>query len=275
MSCWGEALEQIGERGIKVKITGSGSISLGKALNIDFVQEVVTVASALQFIAPQTDVAIELGGEDAKSVSLPALIDRLNGGIEMSFELNRVQLLFSSQEEYDRFLSRHAKAVVPKAELETYSGNCFLGIDAGSTTTKIALIGSEGQLLYSYYANNQGSPIKTAMNAVADLKEHIPASAHIVRGCSTGYGEALLKSAFGLPDHLVFHRPGVHNPFRYLIHAFVQALHSLSLSPAKKHSLPHRKRSMRWLNSSSFSLTRSRPSLISERISSRLLRISE
>ena len=73
MSCWGEALEQIGERGIKVKITGSGSgsISLGKALNIDFVQEVVAVASALQFIAPQTDVAIELGGEDAKASPSP------------------------------------------------------------------------------------------------------------------------------------------------------------------------------------------------------------
>ena len=71
VSCWGEALEQIGECGIKVKITGSGSISLGKALNIDFVQEVVAVASALQFIAPQTDVAIELGGEDAKASPSP------------------------------------------------------------------------------------------------------------------------------------------------------------------------------------------------------------
>ena len=54
-----------------MKITGSGSISLGKALNIDFVQEVVAVASALQFIAPQTDVAIELGGEDAKASPSP------------------------------------------------------------------------------------------------------------------------------------------------------------------------------------------------------------
>ena len=347
-----EALKQTGECELKVKITGSGSINLGKALGIDFVQEVVAVASALQFTAPQTDVAIELGGEDAKiiyfkggleermngvcaggtgsfidqmaallqtdatglnqeaanykeiypiaarcgvfaktdiqplinegatkadlaasifqavvnqtisglacgkpirgcvaflggplhflpelkkafirtlkltpdmvvdpenshlfaamgaaleaedaeAVSLTALIQKLESGIVMAFELNRVQPLFTSQEEYDAFVARHARAVVPKAELERYSGDCFLGIDAGSTTTKLALIGSEGQLLYSFYANNQGSPIKTAMRAVEDLKQHIPASAHIVRSCSTGYGEALLKSAFGLDE---------------------------------------------------------------------------
>ena len=347
-----DALKQTGECELKVKITGSGSINLGKALGIDFVQEVVAVASALQFTAPQTDVAIELGGEDAKiiyfkggleermngvcaggtgsfidqmaallqtdatglneeaanykeiypiaarcgvfaktdiqplinegatkadlaasifqavvnqtisglacgkpirgcvaflggplhflpelkkafirtlkltpdmvvdpenshlfaamgaaleaedaeAVSLTALIQKLESGIVMAFELNRVQPLFTSQEEYDAFVARHARAVVPKAELERYSGNCFLGIDAGSTTTKLALIGSQGQLLYSFYANNQGSPIKTAMRAVEDLKQHLPDSAHIVRGCSTGYGEALLKSAFGLDE---------------------------------------------------------------------------
>ena len=148
------------------------------------------------------------------------------------------------------------------------------GIDIGSTTVKLVLLDEKGEILFGKYRRHRAHT-REALRELADLKEHIPASAHIVRGCSTGYGEALLKSAFGLPDHLVFHRPGVHNPFRYLIHAFVHALHSLSLSPAKKHSLPHRKRSMRWLNSSSFSLTRSRPSLISERISSRLLRISE
>ena len=80
------------------------------------------------------------------------------------------------------------------ANLETYCGDCYLGIDAGSTTTKLALIGQEGQLLYSFYANNKGNPIETAKSAIWNLKTMLPGSARIARTCSTGYGEALLKS---------------------------------------------------------------------------------
>ncbi len=75
-----EAKEQLGDCVLRVGITGSGSINLGKALDIDFVQEVVAVASALQFVAPQTDVAIELGGEDAKIIYFKGgLEERMNG----------------------------------------------------------------------------------------------------------------------------------------------------------------------------------------------------
>ena len=63
-----EAEQSLGNVGLRLKITGSGGINLGKALNIPFVQEVVAVAAALQKVAPQTDVAIELGGEDAKII---------------------------------------------------------------------------------------------------------------------------------------------------------------------------------------------------------------
>ena len=87
-----------------------------------------------------------------------------------------------------------------KANLETYCGDCYLGIDAGSTTTKLALIGQEGQLLYSFYANNKGNPIETAKTAIWNLKTMLPGSARIARSCSTGYGEALLKSAFSLDE---------------------------------------------------------------------------
>lgn len=75
-----EAREQFGECALRVKITGSGSINLGKAMNIGFVQEVVAVATALQKVAPQTDVAIELGGEDAKIIYFKdGLEERMNG----------------------------------------------------------------------------------------------------------------------------------------------------------------------------------------------------
>ena len=347
-----DARLELGDCALIPRITGSGSINLGKALEIPFVQEVVAVASALQHVAPQTDVAIELGGEDAKiiyfkggleermngvcaggtgafidqmasllqtdaaglnaeavnykeiypiaarcgvfaktdiqplinegatkadlaasifqavvqqtisglacgkpirgcvaflggplhflpelkkafirtlkltpettvdpenshlfaamgaalaaddqrSVPLTALQQRLEKGVEMAFELKRLDPLFASQPDYDTFRARHDNAVVAKADLETYQGECFLGIDAGSTTTKMALIGSDGQLLYSFYANNQGNPIKTAMNSMAQLQARMPEGARIVRSCSTGYGEALLKSAFCLDE---------------------------------------------------------------------------
>ena len=75
-----EARETVGDCRLRVKITGSGSINLGKALEIPFVQEVVAVATALTAVAPQTDVAIELGGEDAKIIYFTGgLEERMNG----------------------------------------------------------------------------------------------------------------------------------------------------------------------------------------------------
>ena len=346
------AEEQLGECALKIKITGSGSMSLGKALQIDFVQEVVAVATALKQVAPQTDVAIELGGEDAKiiyfkggleermngvcaggtgsfidqmaallqtdapglneaavsykqiypiaarcgvfaktdiqplinegvskadlaasifqavvnqtisglacgkpirgcvaflggplhflselkkafirtlhltddmvvdpenshlfaamgaalmaedanSTHIGELQDKLNKGVKLRFEIKRLDPLFENAEDYSAFRNRHEKAIVKKANLTEYKGNCFLGIDAGSTTTKMALIGEEGELLYSFYSGNQGDPIQTAINGIKKLKEQLPNTAIIVRSCSTGYGENLLKNAFGLDE---------------------------------------------------------------------------
>jgi len=347
-----EAREKLGDCTLQVCITGSGAINLGKALNIGFVQEVVAVAAALQHAAPQTDVAIELGGEDAKiiyftggleermngvcaggtgsfidqmaallqtdaeglnneakayqriypiaarcgvfaktdiqplinegaaradlaasifqavvnqtisglacgkpirghvaflggplhfltelkaafvrtlnlteettidlenshlfaamgaameavhaeAVPLTDLVAHLSQGVDMAFELKRLDPLFADRDEFNAFIARHDHATVRKAALADYAGDCFLGIDAGSTTTKAALIGTEGQLLFSYYANNQGNPIRTAMEAMALLQKQMPASARIARACSTGYGETLLKSAFSLDE---------------------------------------------------------------------------
>ena len=347
-----EAREKLGPCAIQVRITGSGAINLGKALNIGFVQEVVAVASALEAAAPQTDVAIELGGEDAKiiyftggleermngvcaggtgsfidqmadllqtdatglneqaahyrqiypiasrcgvfaktdiqplindgaaigdlaasifqavvnqtisglacgkpirghvaflggplhflselrnafirtlqltdetailpenshlfaamgaaleakdgeAIPLDQLIDTMTRGVQMTFELKRLDPLFASNEEYNDFCRRHERAKVGRGDLQSYRGDVFLGIDAGSTTTKLALIGSEGQLLWTFYDNNQGSPIKTAIRAMGELKKQLPEGITVTRACSTGYGEDLLKSAFGLDE---------------------------------------------------------------------------
>lgn len=138
--------------------------------------------------------------EDTEGQDIGLLIAALQSGVKLEFEIKRLPPLFENQAEYDEFRQRHSRSVVEKGHLESYCGPCFLGIDAGSTTTKLALIGEHGELLWSYYASNQGSPIKTAAAALADLQARMPGSAKIVRSCSTGYGEALLNAAFHLEE---------------------------------------------------------------------------
>lgn len=138
-------------------------------------------------------------GED-EAVPMDSLLERLEHGVMLTFGLKHLPPLFRNQEEYAAFNRRHAQAKVQRGDLATYSGKCYLGIDAGSTTTKVALIGEKGELLYSYYAGNSGSPIETARTAMRELMEKMPDTAVIARSCSTGYGESLLKSAFRLDD---------------------------------------------------------------------------
>ena len=348
-----KALNKLGDLKLAPVITGSGGLTLAKHLEIPFVQEVVAVSTALSDYAPQTDVAIELGGEDAKIIyfengnveqrmngicaggtgsfidqmasliqtdatglneyaknyqeiypiaarcgvfaktdiqplinegatredlsasifqavvnqtisglacgkpirghvaflggplhflselkaafirtlnlddehiiapdhshlfaaigsalnykedsitSLQALEDKLSSDIHMEFEVARMEPLFANEAEYDAFCKRHSGNNVQTAELSTYHGNCYLGIDAGSTTTKIALVGEVGSLLYSFYSNNNGSPLSTALRAIKEIYAKLPADAQIVHSCSTGYGEALLKAALLLDE---------------------------------------------------------------------------
>lgn len=344
--------EVTGEIELHPMITGSGGLTLSEHLNIPFVQEVVAVSTALNDYAPQTDVAIELGGEDAKiiyftggieqrmngicaggtgsfidqmasllqtdatglneyardykaiypiaarcgvfaktdiqplinegatkadlsasifqavvnqtisglacgkpirgnvaflggplhflpelknafirtlnltdeqviapehshlfaatgaalnykeeiSVSLSDMISRLSNGIKMEFEIKRMEPLFSSEDDYKEFTDRHNEHKVASMELKDYEGDCFLGVDAGSTTTKVALVGEDGTLLYSFYSNNNGSPLATTIRAIKEIYSIIPDSAKIVYSCSTGYGEALIKAALMLDE---------------------------------------------------------------------------
>ena len=118
----------------------------------------------------------------------------------MEFEVKRMEPLFEDQASYDAFCARHDRSRVATEDLRTYHGNCFLGIDAGSTTTKVALVGEDGHLLYHFYSNNNGSPLATAIRAMEEISRQLPDDAHIAWSCSTGYGEALLKSALMLDE---------------------------------------------------------------------------
>ncbi len=132
--------------------------------------------------------------------SMEEMADKLASDIRMEFEVERMEPLFADQAAYDEFTARHSRHHVGASALSGYQGNAFLGIDAGSTTTKIALVGEDGSLLYSFYSGNDGSPLKTAIRSLKEIYEQLPGDVHIVRSCSTGYGEALMKAAFLLDD---------------------------------------------------------------------------
>ncbi|MCM1305362.1 MAG: 2-hydroxyacyl-CoA dehydratase [Lachnospiraceae bacterium] len=132
--------------------------------------------------------------------SMEDMVSKLSSEIKMEFEVERMEPLFADRAAYDEFTARHNRHHVGAFPLSEYKGNAFLGIDAGSTTTKIALVGEDGSLLYSFYSGNDGSPLKTAIRALKDIYGQLPPDVHIVRSCSTGYGEALMKAAFLLDD---------------------------------------------------------------------------
>ena len=141
-----------------------------------------------------------LNAKPEVSTTLTALIHKLSGNIKLEFEVERMEPLFASAEDYEAFENRHNSHCVATADLASYEGNCYLGIDAGSTTTKVALVGEDGSLLYSFYSNNNGSPLATTIKSIKEIYTLLPPSASIVRSCSTGYGEALIKAALLLDE---------------------------------------------------------------------------
>ncbi len=343
-----ESKEIVGNREVQVVITGSGAMELAQLLKLQFVQEVIACTEAVQRYIPQTDVAIELGGEDGKiTYFLDTLEQRMNGScaggtgafidqmatlletdatglnelakkhkviypiaarcgvfaktdvqplinegvakediaasifqavvnqtisvlacgkpikgkiaflggplfflselrerfiktlhlkdeevilpqkpqlfvalgaallaqkedsIFLEDLLNRIedlgqsfsmkcslQPLFETEEERLAFRKRHTKHRVTEGQLETYQGDLFLGIDAGSTTTKLVLMDPEGVLIYSFYGSNKGDPLKLVEDKLKALYRLLPEGAVIRNSCVTGYGEALIKNTF-------------------------------------------------------------------------------
>lgn len=103
--------------------------------------------------------------------------------------------LFNNEEELKEFRDRHAKAKVDFRPLETYCGKAYLGIDAGSTTTKIVLMSEDKKILYTWYGNNDGDPLQKTIDILTEMYKHLPENVTIAKACTTGYGEHLIKSA--------------------------------------------------------------------------------
>lgn len=347
-----EVSENIKLEEVKIKITGSGGLGIAKWLDLEFVQEVISCSYAVKEYIPQTDVAIELGGEDAKLTYFEETIDQkmngscaggtgafidqmavllntdadglndlakdyekiypiaarcgvfaktdiqplinegvskndiaasifqavvnqtisglamgkpivgnvafLGGPLSFSSELrNRfietlqlseseieipengmlfvaigaalyaksspvidfntfakrvnetkmpldeasvfLEPLFEDEKSYEEFKIRHNKSVVERCDLSTYSGNAYLGIDAGSTTSKLVLITEDKKILHYEYKGNVGDPLNTIKTMISDMYNAIDLSKITIKNAySTGYGESLIKSAFKL-----------------------------------------------------------------------------
>ena len=140
---------------------------------------------------------------DSVYSSHPITVEKLRSKIEMlhmshddtSHPLNP---LFSIDEEYKEFKERHNKETVAKGDLKNYEGDCFVGIDAGSTTTKLVVIDRDGTLLYSQYGSNEGNPLQSVMQMLKKLYEEKPQKAIIRYSGVTGYGEKLIQTALNV-----------------------------------------------------------------------------
>ncbi len=127
--------------------------------------------------------------------------DEIESKIEKSTHERTVALhgepLFKNQEEYEEFKARHAKASVESVYPPDYrDGEAYLGIDCGSTTTKLVLIGKNGEILYSYYDSNKGNPVEIVRAQLEEIYKICKDNIQIKASAVTGYGEDLIKNAF-------------------------------------------------------------------------------
>lgn len=156
-----------------------------------------------EYFAPEnSEIYVALGAailsENNEIISSKELIKKLNSISEKEIEDNFLEPLFKNDKEYFDFKKRHDSSVVPKSDLKTYKGNIFLGIDVGSTTTKAVVLGQNGELLYSSYNNNEGSPLNKTLEILKELYILINKDTRIAKATVTGYGEGLIKAALGI-----------------------------------------------------------------------------
>ena len=152
--------------------------------------------NSLYYVALGTALAPGAGETDYQTLR-NELANYTNKGTYTSLEP-----LFKDESELRAFQERHAKAKLPTRDIEAYEGDAFVGIDSGSTTIKSCLVDPEGNLLYSRYENNNGNPVEAVRQFLIDVQSKYP-KVRLQKGCSTGYGEALIKNGFNLEYSIV------------------------------------------------------------------------
>jgi len=140
---------------------------------------------------------------EEKTFTFEGLLGSLETAPDTSSSLECQPPLFHSEEEYREFQERHGKMTVGQRDLATYSGEAYLGVDSGSTTTKLVLIDGEGNILYQYYSSNGGNPLPVIKGQLEHIYALCGDRVSIASSAVTGYGEELMKEAFGVDFGLV------------------------------------------------------------------------
>ena len=140
-----------------------------------------------------------LASFDTEEITTRELKEKLEEFKDAKYtETKPLEPLFKNEQEYDEFKKRHEKDKVKRGKLEDTKGDIFVGIDAGSTTTKLVAIDKDGALLYSLYGSNRGNPLTSVISMVKKLYSNIPDGAILRYVGVTGYGEKLIQTALNI-----------------------------------------------------------------------------
>ena len=189
------------------KITGKvlflgGPLYYCKGLQQRF-QETLQLSDENAIFPEDGRFAVALGAslyaeKNSTPIALNSLCDRILQSMNSAPIISRLAPLFENEAEYREFSKRHARATVKETDPNTYSGNATLGIDCGSTTTKLVLLSEHNEILYSYYASNLGNPVAVVKEQLEKIYALCGDRIRITGSAVTGYGEELIRSAFGV-----------------------------------------------------------------------------
>ena len=138
---------------------------------------------------------------NAKTISEPDTLDNISEKIanaKSSDEIVIGKKLFESKEDYNAFVERHSKCDLKYADIKTYEGDAYLGVDAGSTTTKLVLITPNGELLYQHYCSNKGQPLDIIADRIREIYSLASDKLVIRSSAATGYGEDMIRTGMKL-----------------------------------------------------------------------------
>ena len=151
---------------------------------------------------------------DYQPIPFLEVLRKLEESVDTTTLVDTMPPLFTSREEYDTFCARHNAKKPPEVDIHTYTGPAWLGIDAGSTTTKLALITENGGLLYTYYHSNQGNPVAIVLEQLRSIYQMCGDRIEIRGAAVTGYGEDLIRNAFscdlGLVETMAHYKAAAH-----------------------------------------------------------------
>ena len=139
-----------------------------------------------------------LSADGKNPIALSDLLVKLKNREGFVPDIIRIDPIFTSEEDKKAFDERHKKDQIPVLDFKDQHGGLFLGIDAGSTTTKAVVMNNKGELCYTYYASNKGNPVMSAVNIMKDIYSKMPEDCYIAHSCVTGYGENIIRAALNV-----------------------------------------------------------------------------